>query len=168
MRKVGLVGLMLVAGLLFAAPAGAQTTQDFTATFKGNVPQKDVGSCGALLCATGTVTGFGEAAFAVTPTGFFPTSTSCGDVTAVATASLLDGTGTVGLVVAGELCTPGKSGRAPGGLRSFGNPFRVSSATFSIFNGTGVFAGATGGGSISAKGAGAHFAGSATGTITLP
>jgi hypothetical protein len=167
MRRYLIIGCVLVVGLLLAAPVEAQTAQDFTATFKSNLPKKELPTCGAVFCATGTVEGFGSATFAINPTSFTPTSPSCADVTAAATITLADGSGWLDLSAAGELCFPGNSGNAPGALRSFGNPSRFT-GSFTIVGGIGVFAGASGGGTATLNSAGAHLAGSAIGTVSLP
>jgi hypothetical protein len=167
MRRYLIVVCVAVAALVLAAPAGAQTTQNITATFKSNLPKNQLPSCGAVFCATGHVEGFGDATFAINPTSLTPISPSCSDLTAIVTATLVDGRGSLDLSVAGELCTPGRSGSAPGQLRSFGNPNRFI-GTFTIVGGVGIFTGASGGGAATLKSAGAHLAGSATGTLILP
>jgi hypothetical protein len=167
MHKLLIVLCLLLVSLVLAAPVGAQTTQNFDAGFKGNQPKKEAGACGALLCATGTIDGFGAAIFAITPTSFSQTSRSCGDVTAIVTVTLTDGSGTLGLAASGQLCFPGNSGNAPGALRSFGNPL-TATADFTIVGGSGVFAGASGSGTASVRAAGAHLSGSLDGTLTLP
>ena len=52
-------------------------------------------------------------------------------------------------------------------MKSFGNPLS-SESTFTIISGTGRFAGATGSGTATTKGAGDAAKSTLTGTITLP
>lgn len=170
MRRITLLGALGVVALLVIPPlAEAQTTQSFEAHFK-NVQQKKAPPCpgGALdFCGTGTVSGFGPASYELQGTGITPIPNSgCLAVTAVATITLADQSGSFTANVTATVCFPGNSHSAPGYLKSFGNPFNAE-GTFVITGGTGVFAGATGSGTATLKGAGAHTALDATGTITL-
>ena len=93
----------------------------------------------------------------------------CVDFTGTTTVTLQDAVGST-LVIA-ELdnqCTPGNSTNTSGNqLHSFGNPF-YGDGTWTIVSGTGVFAGATGTGTVSYVAAGDALVEHYSGTITLP
>ena len=65
-------------------------------------------------------------------------------ITALATVTLSDGSGTLTIDAAGVLCNPSTPiappPHSPGILKSFGNPFTVS-ITYEVIGGTGVFRG---------------------------
>jgi len=170
MRRIALLGALGVVALLALPPlAEAQTTQSFEAHFK-NVQQRNAPPCpGGILdfCGTGSVSGFGPASYELQPTGLTPIPNSqCQAVTALVTITLADQSGSFTAVDVATVCFPGNSQTAPGAAKSFGNPFN-GTGPFVITGGNGVFAGATGSGTATLKGAGAHTALDATGTITL-
>lgn len=170
MRRIALLGALGVVSLLAIPPlAEAQTTQSFEAHFK-NVQQRNAPPCpGGILdfCGTGSVSGFGPASYELQPTGITPIPNSnCELVTAEATVTLADQSGSLTANATATVCFPGNSQGAPGSLTSFGNPF-TATGSFLITGGTGVFAGATGGGTATLRGAGAHSALDLAGTITL-
>ncbi len=168
MRRITLLGALGVVALLVIPPlAEAQTTQSFEAHFTG-VQQRNAPPCpGGILdfCGTGTVSGFGPASYDLRATGVTPIPNSqCLLETAVATITLADHSGSFTADATATVCFPGNSHSAPGHLKSFGNPFNAE-GTFVITGGTGAFAGATGSGTATLKGAGAHTALDLAGTI---
>ena len=166
MRKLSfLVALAAIASVVVPPAAQAQV-EPFDASFKGkqtrNAPPCAVG----LVCGTGTIDGYGAASFSLTPTSLGPAGGACRAVTAVTLLTLSDGSGSLTLSAAGELCTPGRSASAPGMVGAFGNPLAVS-ATYEVIGGTGVFAGASGDGAATLTSAGARQHLSASGTLDL-
>ena len=167
MRLLKMFAAVTVTCLLLLAPTAAAQTQPFSASFKGKQTRNDP-PCpgGAVFCGSGSVAGYGAATYSVVPTGVGPPAGGCQPVTAITTITLTSGAGTLTVDAAGDACFPGKSGNAPGQLRSFGNPFNIA-ATFEVLGGTGVFAGAGGGGTALLKGAGAHTKLTASGVLEL-
>lgn len=170
MRRITLLAALGVAALLVIPPlAEAQTTQSFEAHFK-NVQQRKAPPCpGGILdfCGSGTVSGFGSATYELQPSGLTPIPNSnCDSVTAEVTVTLADQSGSFTADATATVCFPGNSQNANRSEGSFGNPF-TATASFVITGGTGVFAGATGSGTATLKGAGAHSALDLAGTITL-
>jgi hypothetical protein len=82
------------------------------------------------------------------------------------TIALTSGAGSLTIAAAGDVCFPGNSQNAPGQLHAFGNPFSIA-ASFDVIGGTGVFAGAGGGGTATLKGAGAQYKLTASGVLEL-
>jgi hypothetical protein len=154
---------------VMAAPASASTTSTLEATFQhhfgaGVAPPP----CPAgYFCETGTVAGYGEATDRVRVTDITPVpGTECFDFTTMGTITLADGS-TLTYEGTGTRCPIGNSHDAPGAYVSYGNPYNITGA-FTITGGTGVFAGASGSGTVID-----YFAGDVevtvfTGTITLP
>jgi hypothetical protein len=169
MRRITLLGALGVVALLVIPPlAEAQTTQSFEAHF-ANAQQRNAPPCpGGILdfCGTGTVSGFGPASYELQGTGVTPIPNSqCLAVTAVVTITLADQSGSFTADATAINCFPGNSQNTAKSANSFGNPFKAT-GSFVITGGTGVFAGATGRGTATLRGAGAHTALDATGTIT--
>ncbi len=171
MRKlVIIVSGVFCAGLLavVAAPASASTST-FEATFQHHYgagvapPPCPTGD----FCETGTVAGYGDATDRSTITSVTPiVGTECVDFTVTGTITLADGS-TLTYEGSGTRCPVGNSHDAPGSQVSYGNPYSITGA-FTITGGTGVFAGASGSGTVID-----YFAGDVevtvfTGTITLP
>ena len=167
MRQLKMFAALTVTCVLLLAPSAVAQTQPFSASFKGKQTRNDP-PCpgGALFCGNGSVAGYGAATFSVVPTSIGPLTGRCAPVTALTTIALADGTGSLTIAAAGEVCYPGNSQNAPGQSRSFGNPFRIA-ATFDVIGGTGVFAGADGGGTATLKGAGAQSKLTASGVLEL-
>jgi hypothetical protein len=170
MRRITLLAALGVVALLVIPPlAAAQTTQSFEAHFK-NVQQRNGSPCpGGILdfCGTGTVSGFGPASYELQPSGLTPIpDTQCSLVTAEVTITLVDQSGSLTADATATVCFPGNSQNGNRSENSFGNPF-TATGSFVITGGTGVFTGATGGGTATLKGAGAHSALDVAGTITL-
>jgi hypothetical protein len=169
MRRITLLAALGVVALLVIAPlAEAQTTQSFEAHFK-NVQQRNAPPCpGGILdfCGAGTVSGFGPASYELQPTGVTPVpSSGCLAVTAVVTITLADQSGSFTADATATVCFPGNSQNTAKSANSFGNPFKAE-GSFVITGGTGVFAGATGSGTATFRGAGAITMLDVTGTIT--
>lgn len=170
MRRIALLGALGVVSLLAIPPlAEAQTTQSFEAHFKNALQRKAPPCPGGILdfCGTGSVSGFGPASYELRPSGLTPIPNSnCALVTAEVTVTLADQSGSFTADATATVCFPGNSQNAHRSEGSFGNPF-TATASFVITGGTGVFAGATGGGTATLKGAGAHSALDFAGTVTL-
>lgn len=174
MLRLGFILLCAsLAAVAVTAGANAATTQTFQAVFKedylksGPRPCSDNVSPGCF--GGGQIVGFGKATESFEfggsseePEG--PCSTTFGDTT----ITLADGSGSF---VSHEVyvdCNPGNSHEAPGHLVSYGNPI-LSTATWEIVeeSGTGIFEGASGGGTLGFVFAGASLVLTYEGTITL-
>ena len=155
MRKVVLLAALAITGLIAMAPAAQAQTQPFSASFKGNQRLKEPPCATGVLCGSGSINGFGDANYSALPVSLGPVAGSCQSLTALVFIDLSNGEGSLTLSADGDLCTPGKSGDAPGGLHSFGNPARID-ATYEVTDGTGVFEGAEGSGSATLRTAGAQ------------
>lgn len=158
--------LSAAALLLLAVPATEAATQPFSAQFKNQQTRNDPPCPGAVFCGSGQVEGYGPATYSVVPTSIGPLVGACQAVTGLVNIALSDGSGTLTLAAAGDVCYPGNSHVAPGQLHAFGNPFRLD-ATFEVVGGTGVFAGAGGAGTATIRGAGAVTRLVASGTLDL-
>ena len=169
MRRIALLATVLATGVvLFATQAAGAQTVTLDAHFQGT-QTKTKNPCGSFLffCGSGSVAGYGAADYLLVPTASpVPLPNGCSAVDAQVTVTLRDGSGSLTVAVQGTACFPGNSQQAPGALKSFGNPF-TATGPFTVTGGTGVFAGATGSGTATLKGAGAHNSVSATGTLTL-
>jgi hypothetical protein len=150
-RVLLLSTLAALAALAIALPASAESTQVFRAEFR----DVETGCpTGVDLCGKGVIQGFGTVTTTLTLTSFAPgPGANCVTATADRVVTLdSDGTSTLLLAVAGTICG------------------HTAEATFTITSGTGVFAGATGGGTLSGvilpdpQGDAVQY----LGTITLP
>jgi len=113
--------------------------------------------------------GFGEATsdtVGVSP-GKFDPATSCVYAQVLRRTIMLEDGSTLVLIETGNVCFPGKSVFTPTPEASIGVPYNIE-ATFTIVAGTGVFAGAQGGGTDLIKAAGDAVHSSLSGSITLP
>ena len=141
-----LVGFGVIAGAL---PAAAQTTQPFKAELHDNL------ACppGFDFCGKGLVHGFGTATTTLNFTGAVPGPGDCLTATANRTITL-DGDGsTLLLSIAGTICR------------------QKLDASFAIVGGTGVFAGASGSGTLTGTATGVPLPSDTVhlrGSITLP
>ena len=136
MRKVFLLAVLAITGLIAMAPAAQAQTQPFSASFKGNQRLKEPPCAAGVLCGSGSISGFGDASYSAVPVSLGPLSGSCQALTALVFIDLSNGQGSLTLLADGALCYPGKSHDAPGGLHSFGNPARID-ATYEVTDGTG-------------------------------
>ena len=164
-----LAGLVTALACALAAPsAGAQTTIPLNLDIQSHLgKQKQAQQCGLFLCGTTTLPGFGEAFWTLIPIADPTPTRGCEPAQAFVRFELLSTGDQLSVNVDGQVCYPGNSNRAPGSLKSFGNPLRAT-GTFTISGGTGVFDGASGSGTATLFSAGARVRISATGTLTLP
>ncbi len=169
MRRVMQVFVMgLVAAAVFAAfPASAKTTVAFSAEFKETFGRASSKPCNHFLCGVGTVTGYGSATSAFDLIDFAPIEgTNCADIEATRVITLVSDGSTLTLGEVGTVCFPGQSFFTNGAQVSFGNPAEIE-ATWTVDRGTGVFRGAKGSGTDSARNGGDQGHSSLTGTLTL-
>ena len=166
MHRLKIATVLSAAALLpLAVPATEAATQPFSAQFESADSQRSpVSRC--RLLRKRPVEGYGPATYSVVPTSIGPLVGACQAVTGLVNIALSDGSGTLTLAAAGDVCYPGNSHVAPGQLHAFGNPFRLD-ATFEVVGGTGVFAGAGGAGTATIRGAGAVTRLVASGTLDL-
>ncbi len=134
-RTLCLAALAAAVTLTVALPATASTTQPFNAQFTHDTP------CGPdpdTSCGDGILQGFGQVTTTIVLTGFGDLDPDgCLTVTAERFLTLTsDPASTLQLHVDGLVCT------VPPGF------FVPSSGTFTIMDGTGIFAGASGGGTL--------------------
>jgi hypothetical protein len=166
-RRVLLAAALLA---LAAVPAAAAQTVSLEASFQEGFGRAVAHPCSptAFACGRGEVEGFGAATstFEILSFTNLDPETSCADATIRYTITLTSGAGTLVLTETGVVCFPGKSTLAPGSLKSFGNPSRLT-ATWTVTGGTGVFAGASGSGSSTTHFAGDGGQSTLSGTITL-
>jgi mannose-6-phosphate isomerase-like protein (cupin superfamily) len=161
-------GAMLLA---FASPTLAQTTvsidADFHEQFEGAAPFKSCPTGGTDPCGVGRIKGFGKA----TERFVFESGEevdSCFHYQGTTTMTLQDGSGTLVIAEEETECYPGNSSDAPGNLlHSFGNPASAE-GTWVVLAGEGVFAGASGGGTLSYHAAGDALIIRYFGTVSLP
>ena len=169
MRRATVLVSLAVLGLLVAAlPAAAQTV-DFDATVRASFGIRNSIECPPDLdCGTARVDGFGKATRTLAITGLAPDSPpGCDTITGIEHMTLDSDGSTLDLAVTAALCYPGASHSAPDDeARSQGDPFKAS-GTFEVIDGTGVFAGANGRGTLTAIGAGDAIVIHYAGTITL-
>jgi hypothetical protein len=126
MSRAVLLSALLLALAVGVAPATAETTQQFKAELHDNL------ACppGFDFCGKGLVHGFGTATTTLSFTGAVPGPGDCLTATAERTITL-DSDGSVLLIaIAGTICD------------------QKLEATYTIVSGTGVFAGAAGGGTL--------------------
>lgn len=171
-----LPALVVVLSLAFTGAASAQTAFQASVTSTVTLPS---GGCanGAYACGTANIADYGAASWNLFFTGFTNVETSCGSTyTAMTYFTLADGS-TLVLDESGNLCGPGLDangyfkGRFP---KDFGRPYSaVGAPSTSVPQGgwtvdptsTGQFLGVTGSGTDVVYFAGAHAAGTYTGTL---
>ena len=163
-----MVGAMLLA---VASPAVALTTgfdASFREQFEGAAPFKPCPTGGDDPCGVGRIRGLGRATERFELEGEPQEVDSCEHIMGTTTITLQDGNGTLVIAEEETFCTPGNSTNTPGNqLHSFGNPGRAE-GTWAVISGTGVFAGASGGGTLSYVAAGDVLNIRYSGTISLP
>jgi hypothetical protein len=156
-----------VAALALTASAAAQTVA-FSADVQASFGIRNSIQCPPDLdCGRARIVGFGKATRTLAITGFTPgVPSGCNSVTALEHRVLESDGSTLDLALDAALCNPGGSASAndpPGSpgdhLHSDGNLRRP--------RGTGAFAGATGGGTLTGVGAGDGIVIHYTGTLTL-
>jgi hypothetical protein len=151
MKRLGYLAMLAtLVAMSVALPASAESTQVFKAQFHDSSSDCPPGSD---ICGKGVVKGFGTVTTSLVFTSFVPgPGANCVTATADRVATLDSDGSRLLLEIAGTICDQKLSG------------------TFVIVTGTGVFEGATGGGSVSGVGIRGvpsdtvHF----EGTITLP
>ena len=159
---------------LAAVPAAASAAVDLDGSFSRAVhkqdyfdgstcpPNVDGNECGVIQLA-----GLGPADFVYLygPT-FEPNGTrGCFDLDGTFTISLQSDGSTISGPLTGVLCEPGKSGSAPGGTHSYGNPFSQDDS-IEFADGTGQFEGLHGTAIFHQSFAGARNRGTLTGTLS--
>jgi hypothetical protein len=169
MRKVvALAGFVLTFALVpvLAQAARAETTVAFQATLKESFGIAASKPCDHFVCGTGTVVGFGDATTFFDLTSFTPPieGTNCGLFTGDQTITLISDGSTLQLEISGTVCFPGNTFEAAMGN---GDPLH-GEATFTVKLGTGIFDGATGGGTNESRGAGDQAHDTFSGTLTFP
>jgi hypothetical protein len=163
----------LVAALSFAftGAASAQTPFQADATDTATLP---AGPCsnGAYICGTADIAGYGAASWNMYITGSAITPTPCDSTYTATTYFTLAGEPGSTLVVdeSGNLCGLGHDGAAyrgylNGGPNSYGHPFAIVGNWTVDRGSSGQFSGLAGSGTDLLKLAGAHIAGTYTGTL---
>ena len=147
MRRL-LVLLVVVLALLFPTVAVAQTEIAWQAHFRESFGQ------GSAPSGVGRVMGFGQVTETFEGTSDTPTGDpQCPSIsTGLQTNTFADGS-TLTTSDVYFNCFPGRSNLAPGAAKSFGNP-STATGTWTVDSGTGIFAGATGGGTVTTLAAG--------------
>lgn len=168
---LALVAVVAITMLGFAAPAMAKTASfdaNFKEGFEGAAPSKPCPTGGTDPCGVGRIKGFGVATetFELDPV---EQGNPCTDFTGTTTITLQDaGLSTLVIAEVDTECTPGNSTNTSGSqLHSFGNPV-IGQGTWTVIDGTGVFAGATGTGTTSYVGSGDALVIHYLGSVQLP
>jgi hypothetical protein len=161
MRRTALI-LCLAALPLGLATATSAATANFEATFT-QIYSTSTCHFPTVFCGSGTVAGVGPATSTVLLISIGPIPGSdCRALTAVRTITLDEGSGSLTLAETGTICPPND---AASGAQ--GNPYTVHKS-YTIASGTGVFAGAAGGGTDINRSAGNSQVSVISGTLTLP
>jgi len=157
-----------LAALIWALPAPAQTAV-FKANVQGSFGIRSSTTCPPNLdCGRARIDGFGAATRALAITGFTPgVPAGCDSVTAVEHMVLDSDGSTLDLALDAALCYPGSSRDSSDSPRAQGDPFKAT-GTFAVVGGTGVFAGATGSGTLTSVGAGDAIVIHYSGTLVIP
>ena len=167
-RALGIVISAALAALALALPAAAETAT-FEANVQGSFGIRNSMTCPPNLdCGRARIDGYGAATRTLAITGFAPgVPAGCDSVTAVEHMVLDSNGSTLDLALDAALCYPGSSHDASDNPRAQGDPFRAT-GTFLVVGGTGVFAGATGGGTLTSVGAGDGIVIHYSGTLAIP
>jgi hypothetical protein len=167
-RVVALVCFVLTfaLALVFAQAARAETIMAFQARFKESFGIAASKPCDHFVCGAGTVVGFGDATTFFDLTSFTPpiAGTHCGLFTGDQTIMLVTDGSTLQLEISGTVCFPGDTFEAAMGN---GDPLH-GEANFTVKLGTGIFDGATGGGTNESMGAGDQAHDTFIGTLIFP
>ena len=161
MSKLSVIALAALALLVATAPAAsASSTNVLGATFTVQFPKGHQASnqpCDPdSFCGVGSVAGYGPATITILDETFDEIEgSSCLAVTWLQSIDLIDGTGALVIDASGTFCRPGGSGDSHASDWSYGSPGEFD-LQFTIlgWDSTGVFAGATGGGSETFESAG--------------
>jgi hypothetical protein len=167
-RALYIVSSAALAALTLALPAQAQTAT-FDANVQGSFGIRNSMTCPPDLdCGRARIDGFGKATRTLAITGFTPgVPAGCNSVTAIEHMVLDSDGSTLDLVLDAAICYPGASQDASDSPRAQGDPFQAT-GTFAIVGGTGVFAGATGSGTLTSVGAGDAIVIHYSGTLVIP
>lgn len=167
-RALWLVIPGVVAALALVVSASAATVA-FNADVQASFGIRNSITCPPDLdCGRARIDGFGNATRTLAITGFTPgVPSGCNSVSALEHMVLDRDGSTLDLALDAALCSPGGSENAPSGPRSQGDPFKAT-GTYAVIGGTGVFAGATGAGTLTSVGAGDGIVIHYSGTLTLP
>jgi len=166
---LALSALLAALSLAFTGTASAQTS--FQASVTDTIT-RPAGPCvnGAYACGTANIAGYGAATWNFYTTNSTSAYSPCGSTyTATTYFTLVSDPGST-LVVdeSGSLCGLGHDGAAyrgyfNNGSKAFGHPFAIA-GSWAVDSASGQFAGLTGSGTDLVNVAGAHAAGSYTGT----
>jgi hypothetical protein len=165
-----------VAALSFAftGAASAQTPFQASVTFTGTLPFVKAGGCsnGASFCGTANIAGYGAASWNFYMLGFTAVPTPCGSTYQAMTDFTLvsDPSSTLVLDEGGSVCGLGDEGAAFRGIlaeppKAFGHPFAIVGSWTVDATSTSQFSGLAGSGTDLVNVAGAHAAGSYSGTL---
>jgi len=162
----------------FTGVASAQTLfqASVSATgVRGGGPVLSSGcSNGAFYCGTANIAGYGAASWNLYVTGLTIVPTSCGSLyTATTDFTLASDGSTLEVDESGYICGPGlnangyfKEGGIPGGIPAYGHPnYPNGTWVVDTAHSTGQFAGLGGSGTDVLQAAGAHAAGTYSGTL---
>ena len=151
-----------------AIPAASAQTSSLDAKFQIFWGKSRAHPCAAFFCGEGTLEQFGAATFTFNPvSGSDLDASGCFDIVAFETITLEDGSGTITLRESGSVCYPSPAAaNAPRSSKSFGNPTRVT-LTYNVVDGSGIFAGAGGSGTVIMRTAGESGHKEISGTVTL-
>lgn len=173
-RWIGLIlspALVVALGLAFTATASAQTPFQASVSFTYTLPFEKAGGCsnGAYYCGTADIAGYGTASWNFYVTGLTVSQTSCGSTYQATTDFTLasDPGSTLVLDEAGPICGPGldANGYFKEGSTAFGHPNSILGSWTVDPASSGEFSGLSGSGTDQASFAGAHGAGSYSGTL---
>ena len=170
MRRFLMLLSVAVVAAVFAVPTSAATAK-FSAVihldFEGAAPAKPCPLDPTTTCDVGHISGYGQVVQDFTLVDFVEVD-GCSETTGNVLWTLVDDpTSTFMTHEVYTECSPGRSADAPDSERAFGNPFK-GEGTFVISAGTGVFAGASGGGTLYTRAAGDVYNLRYAGTITTP
>ena len=138
LRIVALTTILIGSASTTVAAADLQIDAHFTQQFGGRNGELAPCPNGELICGAGLVSGYGRAtdAFIIGPNDEF-----------LHAFTLADGSTLTTQLEFATDAVPGRSGEAPGTAVSFGNPATLVFDAV-VTDGTGVFAGASGSGSV--------------------
>jgi hypothetical protein len=168
-RRLMLVPALVVAlSLAFTGAASAQTAFQATVSAPTRLPAPC--SNGAFVCGTANLAGYGAASYSIFFNDFTVVQTSCGSTYTDATVYFTldsDPGSTLVLDDSGNFCFPGNDGAGflKEGEKAYGHPFTLVGSWTVDPSSTGQFAGLAGSGTDLQEAAGAHWAGSYTGTL---
>jgi hypothetical protein len=135
--------VLLATAVVLSSTAASASAQTLDITLHAALT-KPHSTCEGVFCASVSVPGYGEGTFTFTDESFEPVSRSCAEYTGTARIEFEDADlDPIVMAETGLVCFPGTSFNAPGGLRSFGNPF-LQTGTFVIEEGPPELIGLTG------------------------